>query len=431
MGAAIVLLGTLGCDDSGDQVRPRGSAGTGEPHGGGGATIAEAGAGGATIAEAGVGGVTMAEAGVGGTDGPPLPAPVTTELDFSPVAISADGSVVVGNSPAGKMVRWTAATGTESLTEEGFKAFGVSSDGSVVTGTAVRDTGIVRVVDGVLTEIDSPRADDTGVFLVAASADGNTIIGTASNTPADPYLSATAFRWSTARGCEELGMLPGDAGSEATALSPDGKTIVGNSISAERATRPFRWTEAEGMVALPTYPQSSFTTPEAVNDTGMVLGTAMIYDGTSDTQVVRFRWLDDTPSEITACSGPYATGTAMTADGTVLSSCSGEPPRLLLAPLNGDARFLLRRPNPGELVDFAHRLFPVGMSADAGIVVGILEPSSPALDDVYYPVVWTKDSDLSWPLGLGLLPIAVSADGSVIIGTGSGLTSPGWLMAWR
>lgn len=463
--AAILVLGTLGCDDSGDE-RPAGdrragaagiqsdvgSGGRGESGGNddGSSGAGESSAG--SSSDQSSGGVDLSSTathagagGVGGTDGPPVIMPSTIVLDFSPSALSADGSVVVGTASPGKIVRWTAAMGIESLTGEGFSAFGISADGSVVTGTTVEDAGIVRVVDGVLTEIDLPRADDEMVFLVAVSADGNTIVGTAWST-APYFTSSTAFRWTPTGGSEDLGALPGDATSEATAISPDGRTIIGNSFSAQGVPRPFRWTEPEGMVALPAHPQSSVTIPQAVNDAGIVLGTAHIggqarfisVEGSA--RLVLVRWLGDTVTEITACREPfsYPTAAAMNPDGKVLGRCGGDQP-LFLAPLNGDPRFLQRPPALVGLGEIGHDMIPTGMSADASIVVSRYYPptfgSSPNL------AVWTSASD-SPALATDMLPsspvpvsnpepLAVSTDGSTIIGQGFAPTYKGWVMRLR
>lgn len=126
-------------------------------------------------------------------------------------AISADGSVVVGNSSSESgtsSFRWTAAMGMveiEGLAPAAYShntAFGVSADGSVVVGQSGDDTVL------------------------------------------------EAYRWTAATGSIGLGDLPGGASySTARGISADGNVIVGQGMSAV-GSEAFRWTEATGMIAL-------------------------------------------------------------------------------------------------------------------------------------------------------------------------------------
>jgi probable HAF family extracellular repeat protein len=80
------------------------------------------------------------------------------------------------------------------------------------------------------------------------SADGSVVVGWARN--AAGYRRA--FRWTAARGMQDLGTLPGGGGSEATAVSADGSVVVGYAYDAAGQTRAFRWTAARGMQDLGT-----------------------------------------------------------------------------------------------------------------------------------------------------------------------------------
>jgi probable HAF family extracellular repeat protein len=128
----------------------------------------------------------------------------------SPPAVSADGSVVVGqyNSPNGEEAfRWTAGGDLELLGDLAGEplrsaAFDVSADGRVVVGVGFRD-----------------------------------------------YGSAEAFRWTQASGMVGLGDLPGgDMNSIASGVSTDGAVVVGAGNGAY--LQPFRWTAQTGMVGL-------------------------------------------------------------------------------------------------------------------------------------------------------------------------------------
>jgi probable HAF family extracellular repeat protein len=172
-------------------------------------------------------------------------------------AISQDGSAVVGwgEGPSGpEAFLWTASAGMTGLGDlPGGQftsdAYAVSADGSVVVGVSTsgspwahgeafrwtRETGMVGL--GYL-------ADGLSSSLArAVSGDGETIVGVDSvePTPENAFTQGRAFIWDADHGMRELqdvltNALPdGDRKElndwvlvEATGISADGKTIVGN-----------------------------------------------------------------------------------------------------------------------------------------------------------------------------------------------------------
>jgi len=69
---------------------------------------------------------------------------------------------------------------------------------------------------------------------------------------------------------ESLGTLPGDVFSYATSINDHGM-VVGSSNNGG-VSRAFAWTRGEGMVALPKFFGSNYSTGEDVNNSGMILG---------------------------------------------------------------------------------------------------------------------------------------------------------------
>jgi probable HAF family extracellular repeat protein len=198
----------------------------------------------------------------------------------SALGVNIDGTVVVGASnltTAGESVwqafRWTEALGMQnlgSIAPGGYSvARATSHDGTVVVGAA----DVPGTRDGGSTEVHAFRwvlsnpATGTGVFTdlgpatyeaLAVNGDGSVIVGNAKN--------GRAIRWTQAGGVVDLGTLPGHSRSKATAVSADGKVVVGISSSNfitssfpvpgpqydKNTSRAFRWTQATGMRDLNT-----------------------------------------------------------------------------------------------------------------------------------------------------------------------------------
>jgi probable HAF family extracellular repeat protein len=152
--------------------------------------------------------------------------------------VSADGSVVVGWSDpsGGRAFRWTQAGGMTDLGTLGGAhavAKAVSADGSVVAGNSELITAAPRAFRwtqaggmtnlGVLT--GGGWSDALGI-----SADGSVVVGAS-----DSSVGTRAFRWTQAEGMTSIGTLPGGTWSEAHGVSADGSLIVGYSGSSNGA----------------------------------------------------------------------------------------------------------------------------------------------------------------------------------------------------
>lgn len=172
--------------------------------------------------------------------------------------VSADGSVVVGNTSTGGSMgiafRWTEASGVVSLgTLDTFPwwypysaAYGVSADGSVIVGMSSYGDGGMQAIrwtqaEGMVGLGDLPGGD-VHSSARAISAGGSVIVGWGTSGS-----GTEAFRWTEAGGWVGLGDLPGGTFySIASAVSADGSVVVGSSRT-DLGDEPFIWDAEHGM----------------------------------------------------------------------------------------------------------------------------------------------------------------------------------------
>ena len=175
--------------------------------------------------------------------------------------ISADGTAIVGQTytPAGyEPFRWTLETGLVGLGGAATGAYPSTSpialdaslDGSVVVGVADLGSGTLEpfrwtAETGLVSVGDLPGGTAVGCAY-ECSDDGQVIVGS-SAVATGPH----AFRWTAETGMLDLGTLDAYSVSWAYGVSADGNVVVGRDMSQDDA---FRWTEQDGMVALPGYP---------------------------------------------------------------------------------------------------------------------------------------------------------------------------------
>jgi probable HAF family extracellular repeat protein len=169
-------------------------------------------------------------------------------------AASANGSVIVGaaalSSGLNRAFRWTEEGMVNLGTLPGgirSVARGVSADGSVVVGWS-GDASFIhhafRWVNGVMTDIHNPAFGQSEALGV--SGDGNVVVGAWGGPSFTPALP---FRWTQATGMVNLGTLGGQWG-EAWDANYDGSIVVGWSDRDPRDTSEwaaFRWTVSGGM----------------------------------------------------------------------------------------------------------------------------------------------------------------------------------------
>ena len=202
-----------------------------------------------------------------------------------PSAVASGNGLIVGISETTggiKPFRWTPQSGLQPLPNMPprlrAEVYGVSSDGSVLVGRAWL-TGIERTrgwayrwteTDGFM-NLEPPRGDDyyVGSTATALSADGRVVVG-------DSVFNGTrqAFRWTKESGMVALGTLPGETYSEARALSGDGLVVVGQSGS-----RPFIWDQRRGLRDLQKVLESDYGLSEGLGGWKLTAVNAMSADG--------------------------------------------------------------------------------------------------------------------------------------------------------
>lgn len=183
-------------------------------------------------------------------------------------AVSADGRVVVGYSEVGGTTTaysWTLENGrTDWLRPGGFGGYSywVSEDGRFDVGRAFTSTSFAfrrEVATGLFLEL-SNLVGYTLASGLGVSRDGSVTVGRVwrgTGVGGGTANASMAVRWDASGTLMPIGYLhAGDTFSDATAVTPDGNTIVGSSRHNYDVTYAYRWTAATGMVQLQLPPAS-------------------------------------------------------------------------------------------------------------------------------------------------------------------------------
>jgi probable HAF family extracellular repeat protein len=133
-----------------------------------------------------------------------------------------------------------------------------------------------------ISDFRGPYSRGTGI-----SADGRVVVGNSTSAAAydvdvtfgTVQYSTEAFRWVEGAGMVGLGdLLGGDYGSEANAVSGDGRVVIGSSAVAS-GSAAFRWTAETGMVEIGGLFPGGFSTVNAVSfDGSIIVGSSATND---------------------------------------------------------------------------------------------------------------------------------------------------------
>jgi probable HAF family extracellular repeat protein len=178
--------------------------------------------------------------------------------------VSGDGTVVVGwssmlDESRGEITGWWAfqwtAAGMQNLGAG--TAQKASADGSVIVGTHGEITKAYRWAPGggaILGGVEDSDPRDV-------SSDGTVVVGT---------MLSRAYHWRLGGGIIDLGALPGDTLSEAYGVSANGEFVVGVSYNGT-PSEAFRWSQADGMIGLGEIPDTSGSRANASSGDGSVV----------------------------------------------------------------------------------------------------------------------------------------------------------------
>ncbi len=251
------------------------------------------------------------------------------EFGSEALDVSADGSIVVGTGissfPAPGVAgaygfeafRWTMTGGMQGLGTElsvrGTLGSAIAGDGSRIVGL-IGDAYPARSVFSWSPGESMQRLSGCSCVGLddaeAVSYDGSVVVG----RMALPH-SYHAYRWTSAAGAIDLGVLSGGNESAAYAVSRDGSVVVGASATA-RFSQAFRWTEEQGMVLLGSGSNRGSSSAYAMSS------DASVIVGELESQAVR--WTIDGNTIQTQILGDLTGGTphgyarGISADGRVI-----------------------------------------------------------------------------------------------------------------
>ena len=254
-----------------------------------------------------------------------------------------------------------------------------------------------------------------GTFAVNISSDGSTIVGYAWVCPNGGTMCTSsdkteAYRWTAAGKYQVLGDLGSSVGSMASATSSNGSVVVGEAPKGQNSFGAFRWTATHGMVALPV---------------SMLYGNAVTADGSM--VVGGDNWWKT--SGQTGIFGPFPGNQDQTqAFGLsgIVSSPVAVGAALKGSDPNGATFHAFRWTPAGGLQDLGlttgSESIAIAISADGSVIVGEARDAS----GFWRAFRWTASTgmqDIGTLGGPESAAYAVNKDGSVIVGTS--LTSGG------
>ncbi|TBW32916.1 autotransporter domain-containing protein [Siculibacillus lacustris] len=306
---------------------------------------------------------------------------------------------------------------------------GLSADGSVIVETILTWAGNERAVrwsGGIGTDLGTLGGNDA--VATGVSADGSVVVGYSSDRRSGDLArlpKTHAFRWSGGV-MTDLGSL--GAANRATAVSADGAVVIGGISFADGSSDPFRWVGGT-MTDLGRLGWARGGASLVSADGSVVVGwlSSQIYPRFVDVPEHAFRWTGGTMTDLGTLGGSISYATGLSHDGSITVGASR---------LSGDGATHAVRwvgttiQDLGTLGGLDSRAAAV--SADGSVVVGASAVAAAASTTAFR---WTQATgmvsirDLLATAGVNVAGWSLqtadllSADGRVIVGTGSDPTS--------
>jgi probable HAF family extracellular repeat protein len=247
---------------------------------------------------------------------------------------------------------------------------------------------------------------DISSDATAINSDGTVIVGQSVSS-----TGSQAFRWTAETGMVGLGGLTGASGaSSARGVSGDGSVVVGRSGTSS-GSEGFRWTAEGGMTGIGDLPGGIyFSVADGISrDGSTIVGSSSGADGFE-----AFRWtVDDLFEPLGFPQNGRSSGAgSVSSDGSMVAGAAS------ITGSGGTIANGVRWTRDAGPLLLDYDLFAGStraISDDGSTIVG----SSGFIDQTAYQ--WTQDEGLV-PLfgptgGPGGVPLALSADGSVVVGT--------------
>ncbi len=178
------------------------------------------------------------------------------------IDVSSDGSTVIGSYNSidgGRLFQWRRGIGVTILLDNSSQPMNaggvaVSADGSTILGSGIDGVPFLWNENTGVTYINDLQSEPGKFFdLRELSGDGSTIVGNIYDDPHSGYNDTGGFVWNNTNGLVIIPRLPVANGNAlyATNISDDGSSVVGfQSASLGKDTTPIRWTSSGGTSSL-------------------------------------------------------------------------------------------------------------------------------------------------------------------------------------